>query len=488
MTRALFAGLWILAALLTAIVVRAARSERHVEPITPPAAFEVSAQATARLGDAIRIPTVWQGASTSSSAFEQLHRHLEASFPRVHRELSVDTLEGFSLLYTWKGRDPKLKPLLLMAHQDVVPVSPGTEGDWTHPPFSGAVEDGFVYGRGTLDIKAALMAELEAVEALLARGFSPERTVMLSFGHDEETGGLGAAAVARELEKRGVRLHLVLDEGSSIVEGLVPGVSEAIAVIGIAEKGYVSLELSAKGDGGHSSMPPPHTAIGVLAAAVARLEDNPFPSNRKYAGAFFAELAPAMPFTMRLVFRNLWLFGPVVEPVLARTRPMNAAIRTTTAVTMFAAGVKDNVLPQDAHAVANFRIIPGETIASTIARVRSIIDDPRIDVRQVVGGSIANEPSPISDVSSETYRRLRTTIRQVAGDGGLVVAPYLVLGATDARHFARISDSTFRFVMNLARPDDLPRIHGTNERIAVASYERMIRFYAQLIRNVAGPA
>ncbi|MBI4820730.1 MAG: M20 family peptidase [Deltaproteobacteria bacterium] len=482
--RALIAALT-LAALLTLVVTyRALVTTRAVETLPPTSLLALDVDSAAKkLAGAIALPTLWKGTDTATTTFQQLHTHLARSFPRTHQTLRVETIEGFSLLYTWQGSDRSKKPILLMAHQDVVPIAPGTEEDWTHPPFSGAISDGFVWGRGALDIKSALVAELEAIETLIAAGFVPKRTVYLAFGHDEEVGGTGAAAIARALAERGVRLELVLDEGSSMVEGLIPGVKEPVAVIGIAEKGYVSLELSVRAEGGHSSMPPPHTAVGILSQAVTRLEANPFPSKRTYAGKFFRELAPAMPFHLRLVFTNLWLFGPIVEPILAKTKPMNAAIRTTTAVTMFQAGVKDNVLPQEARAVVNFRIIPGETITTTIEHVESTIANPDVEVRQLTKGSIGNDPSAVSDTNSEAYRRLRTTIRQVTGNGGFVVAPYLVLGATDSRHYAKVSDATFRFVMNLAGPEDLPRIHGTNERVAVKSLEDMIRFYAQLIRG-----
>ena len=434
-------------------------------------------QRAERLAGAIRIPTIshQDPALFDPAAFEQMHAYLEQTFPLTHAQLELEKVARYSLLYRWRGRDPALLPYLLMAHLDVVPVIPGTEPNWQYPPFSGEIADGFIWGRGTLDDKFGVTGILEAVEGLLDAGFQPDRDVYLAFGHDEELGGdAGAAAVASLLEARGIELAYVMDEGGAITDGMLPGLDRKVALIGIAEKGFLSLELATKAAGGHSSMPPPSTAIGVLSRAVTRLEASPFPMEPAQLQATFAGyLAPHMGFEIKILAANLWLFGPL----LASSDQLNAMLRTTTAVTMFNAGIKDNVLPISARAVVNHRIIPGETVASVTARVIEIIDDENISVAALT----ARDPSPVSDVNSTSFAQLSRTIRQFHDD--VIVAPYLVMGGTDAKHFTGLSPNVYRFNPILAEPDMMTRFHGTNERISVAGYASLVSFYAQLIRN-----
>jgi carboxypeptidase PM20D1 len=385
------------------------------------------------------------------------------------------------VLYTWTGSDPGARPILLMAHLDVVPVEPGTEAEWSHPPFEGRVADGFVWGRGALDNKFGVMAILEAAELLLGEGHRPRRTVHLAFGHDEEVGGdLGARAIAALLAERGVELEFVLDEGGSITEGIVPGLEAPVALVGIAEKGYVSLELSTRAPGGHSSMPPRETAVGVVSRAVHRLESNPFPARLQGATReMFAFLGPEMPFAQRMAFANLWLFRPLVERQLAATPSTDAALRTTTAATMFQGSVKDNVLPIHARAVVNFRILPGETVESVRERVRRVIDDPRIEIG--VLDDFGSDPSPVSSTDAPGFQQLARTIREVFP--AAVVAPYLVVGATDSRHYGGLTGSVYRFMPATITARELAGMHGTDERVAVRSYLDGVRFYRQLILN-----
>jgi carboxypeptidase PM20D1 len=367
-----------------------------------------------------------------------------------------------------------------MAHQDVVPVPAETEPDWTHPPFSGAIVDGHVWGRGALDDKAGLMGILEAVEALLAAGFRPRRTLHLAFGQDEEVGGTqGGAKIAQLLRSREMRPEYILDEGGFIAEGVVPGVAAPVALVGIAEKGYLTLELSVAGAGGHSSMPERSTTIGILSRALVRLEEHPFPADLACSRLFFARVGPGMPFHKRLALANLWLFAPWVERMLSRSAEMNAGIRTTAAPTLLSAGVKENILPARATAVVNFRILPGERTEGVIERVRKVVADPRVQIR---ARELRSEPSPVSEVSSAGFALLERTIRQVAA-ADLLVAPYLVVGATDCRHYSDLCDNIYRFSFIRVGPEDLKRVHGTDERIAVEDYAQLIRFYAQLLRN-----
>jgi len=301
-------------------------------------------------------------------------------------------------------------------------------------------------------------------------------------GHNEEIAGNGAQSVADVLESRGVRLQYVLDEGMAITEGIVPGVSAPAALVCIAEKGAATVELIVETGGGHSAMPPTHTAAGLLGSAVARLEADPFPSElRGPAREMFICLAPEMSFPLRVLFANLWLFDPLIESQLAARVSTNATIRTTTAVTILKSGVQANVIPSRARALVNFRILPGDSVQGVLARVEAIAGGPnlRVELR-----SDSREPSPVSDVESESFKTIAGTIREIFP--GTVVAPALVLGGTDSRHFTRLAENVYRFVPLRVGPDDLGRIHGTDERVSLENLEQMVQFYVQLIRNSAG--
>lgn len=472
--------------LLAVILIRTARFGEAQSPVPAAAAFATPTGAAERLAEAVRIPTISHedSARFDAAAFAALHELLRTRFPRVHARLRRETVAGHSVLYTWPGTDPSLPPVLLMGHLDVVPVEAGTEARWARPPFAGVVEGGFVWGRGSMDDKSSVLGTLEAVEMLLAEGFAPRRTVLLAYGHDEETGGQGARQTAALLRQRGVRPWMVVDEGGVIGQGVMPGVDRPTALIGIAEKGFVSLELTAQAEGGHSSMPPRRGSIGRLSAAIQRLEASPMPARLDGASLkLFDRVGPEMPFAQRAVFANLWLTRPLVIRTLAGAPSSDAMVRTTTAPTIFQAGTKDNVLPSRARAVVNFRILPGDSVPGVVAHVRRVVDDTLVRVRVMQGFS--SEPSPVSRTDGEAYRVLERSIRQASPDA--VVAPYLVLGGTDARHYHALSDAVFRFLPMRVTPEDLDRIHGTDERIAIRDYLAAIRFYRQLLLNTAGP-
>ncbi|WP_228892466.1 M20 family peptidase [Pseudoduganella aquatica] len=443
------------------------------------------AAASERLAAAVRIATVSggegsEGGEAAVNRFPELHRLLETSFPRTHAQLRREVVDGSSLLYTWQGSDPSLQPVLLTAHMDVVPVEPGTEDKWRHAPFAGDIADGYVWGRGTLDMKHAVMATFEGVEHLLAAGFRPKRTILLAFGHDEELGGHhGAARIADLLEQRKVRARFSLDEGSLIVDGLVPGMARPVAPIGLSEKGYVSLQLTATAAGGHSSMPPPYTAVGRVSRAVARLEEQPMAASLDGpGGAGLLALAPALPFSMRAGLANSWLLEPVLVRQLAASNTTNAMIRTTTAPTMISGGVKDNVLPADAKAVVNFRLAPGDTVAKVQAHVVRAIADPLVKV--AVDGATAAEASPVADRNGPGYQLISAALAAVAPEA--LVTPGLVVAGTDSRHYSRVSDAAYRFLPVRMKPSDIARIHGTDERISIANYGELIAFYQSLMR------
>ena len=447
-------------------------------------AFTPPSGAIERLAGAIRIPTISHGDSTQhdSAAFTAMHTYLAQSFPRVTATLTHETVGQDALLYEWKGSDTSLPPIVLMGHMDVVPVDPGARSLWKHDPFSGDIAEGFVWGRGTLDDKATVMGLLEATETLITQGFVPKRTIYLSFGADEEVGGAnGAAKIAELLKSRGVKPYFVLDEGGTVVDRAMPGVKPPVALVGIAEKGYATLELSVRSEGGHSSMPPRHTAAGIIAAAITKLENNPLPASiGPEMGQLFDVVGREMPFGRRVLFANRWLLDPVLKRVLAGAPTTDAMLRTTTAVTMLEGSPKDNVLPSLAKAVVNFRIIPGETSASVIAHVKKVVDDPRVTVTPVGGTFEPSLPSPTNDSS---WAGLEKTIRQIYPEAD--IGPYLVLGATDSRYFRGITTNVYRFTGNRIDIEDRNRIHGTNERISEKSYLDGIRFAYQLIKNTA---
>jgi carboxypeptidase PM20D1 len=415
----------------------------------------------------------------------QVRVQLQQSFPRAHQVMQREVVGDYSLLYTWKGRDPTAKGVMLMAHQDVVPIAEGTETQWSVDPFAGEVRDGFVWGRGSWDDKGNLLAMLEAIETLAAQGFTPARTLYLVAGHDEETGGeAGAKKVAQLLASRSVRLEFVMDEGMLITEGVMKGLDRPVALVGVAEKGMMTLALSAHDEPGHASVPPRESAIGMLSEALARLERNQMPANiAGVAEQMFETLAPEMRGANRVLLSNLWLFGPLVKRELEKNRSSSAMTRTTTALTVLHAGNKVNVVPAHAQAYVNFRMLPGDTQQDVLDHTHRTVANAAIDVRKT---GVASEASPVSVTASPSYQLMASTIREIFP--GTVVAPGLMVGATDSRHMQPIADQVYRFSPVRAREEDLSRFHGTNERISLVNYAEMIAFYHRLISSGAGTA
>ena len=338
----------------------------------------------------------------------------------------------------------------------------------------------YLYGRGTLDDKMGMMGLLESVDYLLKSNFQPERTLLLAFGQDEETSGkLGAQTIAAALKKRGVSLEYILDEGGVIKPEGVAGINKPVALIGISEKGYMSLELTAIGKGGHSSMPPAQTSIGMVAEAVSKLEHNPFPA-RLNGGMdqLLSYLASEAPFSKRIILANQWLFGPVIERSIAETKSGSATLRTTTAPTIFRAGAKDNVLPIDAVATVNFRILPGDTVEGVISRVKEVIDNDSITVSILGKG---NNPAPMASTENMGFQTINKTIKSVFPE--VVVAPFVMLGATDSKFYAALTPSIYKFSPIPLSDAQSAGVHGTNERISIKDYKNIIWFYVTLIRN-----
>eukprot|EP00439_Symbiodinium_sp_Y106_P088296 s1_g832.t1 len=454
-----------------------ASSSASVAPVT------VDAEAASnRLGEALQFQTLsTQFAREESRApFIAFRDWAEATYPAFHGVAAREVISKYSLFYTWAGSDPSLEPILLMSHIDVVPIAPGTQRDWEEEPFSGKVADGFIWGRGAIDSKGSLIAILEGAEQLAAQGYQPRRTIHFFFGHDEEVGGpSGAQKMAPLLKERGIRLHWVADEGGVIADGLVPGVDSPVALVGVAEKGYVTLDLTASAPGGHSSMPPGVTAIGRLATAIDRLEKTPFSGGIEGPVADMMDaIAPATPFGLRFALANRWLTGSLVESQLRSNPTMAAAMATTIAPTLINAGVKENVLPHSASAKVNFRIHPRDTVESIVAHVTAAIDDENVKVSVFNPG---REASAVSSTSSEGYEILSQTIRDTFD--GAIVAPNLVVGGTDARQFELVSDHVYRFIPIVLGRNDTSRFHGTNERITVENMGKAVQFYVRLIER-----
>ena len=458
---------------------------RQLQVAAVPRADVDTKAVAARLGEAIRFRTVssYEKPDQHAEALHGMQAHIQTSFPAFHAAARREIVARYSLLYTWEGSDPRATPIALLAHQDVVPVAPGTEKDWQQPPYDGVIADGFIWGRGAWDDKGNLYSMLEAAEAMAKSGFRPRRTIYFAFGHDEETAGTaGATAIAALLASRGVRLDFVVDEGLLITEGIMKGLDKPAALVGVAEKGYATLVLNAQATPGHSSMPPRDTAIGMLSAALARLEDHRLPMQiRGTVAEMFDTLAPEMRGFNRVVLSNLWLFKPLLLREFEKSGPTEAMVRTTTALTIFNAGDKDNVLPGNAEASVNFRLIPGDNQASVTDHVRGTIANERISIKPFPGNT---DPPPVTGTASPSYQMFNRTIREVFPD--VIVTPGLMVAATDSRHFVGITAKIFRFSPVRANSDDLKRFHGTNERLSVEGYADMIRFYRRLIENSAG--
>lgn len=482
-------GSFLILAILASVILgnTYTRGSRQVD-VQPVAHVKVDTEAAAeRLAGSVRLRTITYDNKPDGSAeeFLKLHAYLQKAFPLFHRTLKRELVSNYSLLYTWEGTDPSAKPIMLMAHQDVVPIAEGTEKSWSVDPFAGTIKDGFIWGRGSWDDKGNLLSIMEAVELLIEQGFRPRQTIYVASGHDEESGGArGGAKIAELLRSRGVKLDFVMDEGTLITDGVIKGLDKPVALIGVAEKGIMTLSLGAHDHPGHSSMPPRETAIGMLSDALSRLEHNQMAAQISgVAEEMFQTLAPEMKGASRILLSNLWLFRPLVKQELEKSKSSNAMMRTTTALTVVHAGNKVNVVPAHAQAFVNFRILPGDTQEEVIHHAHGVIDNPAVEVKRSGEGS---NPSPISDSQSESYHLMSKTIREIFP--GTVVAPGLMVAATDSRYMQDIADHIYRFSPVRATDEDLSRFHGTDERISLKNYGEMIAFYHRLITSATEPS
>jgi len=445
-----------------------------------PASVNQSA-AVERLSQAIQIQTISKDdpKAFNPAPFINFHQFLKEKFPKVHKAAQLTKISDYSLVYKFEGSDPDLKPILLMGHMDVVPVDEITATQWRHSPYSGTVADGMVWGRGAIDDKSTVMALMEAMELTLSDNVAFERSLYFAFGHDEEIGGKeGAAEVAKYFKKQDITFEFVLDEGGLIIEeGMMPGVDSKVAIIGIAEKGFMNIRLLVEQPGGHSSQPPENTGPGILAQAIVKLEANKFPTDLSFLNTTFDKVGYYADFKSRLALANQWLFAPIIEKSLLSKGKTAASIRTTTATTMLSGSDKSNVLPTTSTAVVNFRIMPGQTTQSVAKFVEEVIDDPRVKLEVFM----ENNPSKVSDINNSGYQLLEQAIRQI--DDNILVAPYLVQAATDSKHFYQVSDNIYRFIMVKINDDLLKSIHGIDERIVIEDYIQGIQYFHQVIKK-----
>lgn len=438
-----------------------------------------SDQAADRLSQAIQFKTVSYQDRTQQddTQFIAFQSWLRETYPEFYSVVSVESFAGLTLQHVWQGSDPSLAPLVFLAHQDVVPAL-GTDKGWDYPPFSGSVKDGFIYGRGTLDDKGSLIGLMEAANTLAQSGFLPTRTLIFVFGHDEEVEGTGAKAVADAMAAQNIAPYAVFDEGGAVVSGVV--MEGQAAVLGVAEKGYLTLTLTSEAVGGHSSTPSEYTAIGALSRAIAAIEANPFERNLDpVTREMIAALAPSQPFVKRALMSNLWLFGPLVEHSFAESDTTRALLGTTIAPTIFNAGFKENAMPREATALVNFRLHSRDSAASVIAHVTRVIDNPNIKITQTP--SLNSEASPISQIGTGPY----VMIADVLADAfpGVPIVPNTVSGATDSRFFTSVTSDIYRFTPIQTTAEDLKGFHGINERIGVEAHARSIQVYHRLLQN-----
>jgi carboxypeptidase PM20D1 len=416
------------------------------------------------------------------AAFTELFALLPRLYPATWKTARVTAHPPWRLVLELPGTDPALEPVLLMAHYDVVDAA---DTGWTFPPFSGEIDDEFLWGRGAIDDKSVFVALLEAVEQVTNAGRKLDRGLILAFGGDEELSGhLGAKTTAEEFAGDGRHFHCVVDEGGVIAKGMLRTPEQPIALVGVAEKGFCNIVVTAEGDGGHASMPSKVTAVGKIARAVAQIEKHPFaPRLLPAIRRFFRALAPAAAFPERVVFGNTRLLWPLVSRILGSRPSTDALVRTTQAVTMAEGSSAANVLPQRATATVNCRILPGESVASVLAHYRKVLRRHPVTVALSDGGE-HSEPvreSPLDHPAYGTIVRLCNELYP-----GVLPAPYLVTGSTDSKWFRDLTDCILRFVPVTLEPDDLARVHGTNERISHTNYLSLIRFYERLITEECG--
>lgn len=437
--------------------------------------------AVSHFSTALRIPTISDVNSYQKENFTKFQQFLNTTYPSVSKQFIKKSFGNDALLYEWRGSNPNAPAIIMMGHYDVVPVEKSELAKWQQGPFSGAIQGGNVWGRGAIDNKFSVIAILEAVESLLKTGFQPTSTIYFAFGADEETGGTrGNALVANYLRANNTQVAYVLDEGLPINQGIITSIKNPIALIGVAEKGYLSVRLISEGESGHASLPTQNNAITRLSEVIVALKQSPLPPRwNPVADKMFVSLTPAMPLSYRIIFANLWLTRPLVLYMLAQKPTTNALIATTIAPTIIRGGVKDNVLPASAEAIINFRLAPGDTEKTVLSYLHSLADAKNVKV--YLYGNVNRDPLPTADLNSSGFNVLSTTIQNVFPDA--IIAPSLMIAGTDSRYYAPLTKNIFRFYPWIATKQDIERIHGRDERMAINAFLKTIHFYEQFILN-----
>ena len=467
-----------LALLLVVVLVRAARFKPV--PQQWPQREEVSfdeAAAVSALQQLVRCKTVsyYDSALEDDREFEKLISLLPGLYPRVHETCEFQRLPDRALLFRWKGRKSDA-PSVMMAHYDVVPVE---EENWEKPPFAAIIEDGVMWGRGTLDTKVTMNAVLSAADALMQQGFTPDQDIYFAFSGGEEVNGPGAKRIVDYFQAAGIQPALVVDEGGGVVEGVFPGVKQPCGLIGIAEKGMLNANFTVKSGGGHASAPKPHTPIGVLAKACCRVEKHPFPMHiTRPAAEMFATLGRHSGFAFRLIFANLWLFGGLVDLLGRKTGgEINALVRTTVAFTQAEGSQAPNVIPPRAGMTANLRLNPRDSVQGALERLRKTVGDSRVEI---TAGSHM-EPSPISETNCPAWNKVASAVANTWQ--GCLVAPYLMVQCSDSRHYRDLSNHVYRFSAMDLTSQERATIHGNNERIRLDALKRAVEFYIRLLKQ-----
>ena len=453
-------------------------------PLHKAAALEpLPDSADSHMSQAIRIATVSPEDTTSidSLHFNAFRFFLEQSYPLIHQQLTRTIIKNYSYVFEWKGSDSSLQPLILMAHYDVVPVEPSAIKLWTVQPFGGEVKDEIIWGRGAVDDKAALISILEATENLLKKGFKPTRTILLCFGHNEESTGTGAIAIVDYLRQKHTRADMVIDEGGEITTGKMKDVQRPVAMIGVAEKGYVTFELAVQKPGGHSSKPDKETAIDILAKALYKLRTVQMPV--RFTGPlkeYFNRVSgSSSDFFNKMALNNLWLFKSSQQNKLGGSPEGDAMQRTTIVPTILESGIRENVIPTNAKAIVNCRIVTGETTRETQDFIKNAINDERVVIS--IKGDFNTEPSPLTDVSSPAFKRMEEAVYQTVDD--VIPVPYVMLGASDSRNYRAISNGVINFTPLI----NSKGFHGIDERLPIKDFQRSINFFTSIIRESGKP-
>ena len=473
--------LWIIMALIACLAVIIYRAY-HFHPKPQPSAEGEAVEfdrdgAVSALQTLVRFKTISNVDHDleDDGEFRKLIASLPRLYPRVFDVCSVTELPDRALLFLWPGQKAG-DPTVLKAHNEVVPVD---EDKWDKPPFAGIIEDGVLWGRGTLDTKVTFNGILSAANHLIEKGFRPEHDIYFAFSGGEEVNGNGAPNIVQWFQRHDIHPALVVDEGGAVVEQVFPGVTQPCGMIGIAEKGMMNVEYKVLSGGGHASAPPPETPIDILTKACRTLHGKPFPMHiTKPAAEMFDTLGRYSSFGYKILFANLWCFGPVLDIFCRLTGgEINALTRTTMAFTMMQGSSARNVIPPEAKIVANIRLNPADSVASAAAYLKKTVNDPRVEITVLE----SFEPSPISETDCPAWDKVASAVAQTWK--GCVVSPYLMVQCSDSRHYRDLSNHVYRFSAMDLTAEERKTIHGNNERIRLECACKAVEFYIRLIRK-----